>query len=98
MDEDWFRRITAANAAHAALIANLLTLAMRGLTASEARAMGDELIKNATDTSSATGVTRGDEAASERYADMTVQSHQHVAELVNVAVGTIERVERERGR
>lgn len=89
IEEYWHRQITAQNSAHMILITMLLRLVLRDLTAPDARRIGELLKAKFQDTSFLTGAFVGDEANSERIADITVQMQMHLADLIDQAVGGV---------
>lgn len=92
MDEDWYRKVNARSAAHAALISTLLRWQFKDLTPDKAKEIGAAMKKQARDPSPFIGKTKDDEAASERLADMVVQMHTYIDSLVDDAVEAVEKL------
>lgn len=85
MDEDQYRRLVASNAAHAMLVEFLLRVAFKDLDAEGIAGIAEVLKGKARATDHFTGVTKGDEARSERLADMVILMQEHAAKLIDSA-------------
>lgn len=95
--EQFYRRVTAQNAAHATLINTLLRFAFKDLDADGIKAVGDTMKELARNTDAYIGAHKGDEAASERLADLVVRMQTyHDAIVDNAVTAGIAAVERRR--
>lgn len=92
MDELQYRSIIATESAHAMLIEFLLRTAFKDLNPPDVDKIANILKERAHDTSWFAGRYKGDEARSERLADMVVQMQEHATKIIDSAALAVKQV------